>query len=115
MSGEASEQREKMAEGAWSLFREHSEYKLESHLLGPSCWAVVFTKMGLPSDLFFFFLLYKLLHKCSGSERHVFEQTFRFPKSQGPCKCFSTKERRLVSVLVLYTPHFPSPSSSPDG
>lgn len=57
MSGEASEQREKMAEGAWSLFREHSEYKLESHLLGPSCLAVVFTKMGLSSDLFFFFLL----------------------------------------------------------
>ena len=55
MSGEASEQREKMAEGAWSLFREHSEYKLESHLLGPSCLAVVFTKMGLSNDLFFFF------------------------------------------------------------
>ena len=54
MSGEASEQREKMAEGAWSLFREHSEYKLESHLLGPSCLAVVFTKMGLSNDLFFF-------------------------------------------------------------
>ena len=55
MSGDASEQREKMADGAWSLFREQGEYKLENHLLGPSCLAVVFTNMGLSN--FFFFLL----------------------------------------------------------
>lgn len=54
MSGEASEQREKMADGAWSLFREHGEYKLENHLLGPSCLAVVFTKMGLSNYIYFF-------------------------------------------------------------
>ena len=53
MSGDASEQREKMADGAWSLFREQGEYKLENHLLGPSCLAVVFTNMGL-SNFFFF-------------------------------------------------------------
>lgn len=56
MSGEASEQREKMADGAWSLFREHGEYKLENHLLGPSCLAVVFTKMGLSNYIYFFLL-----------------------------------------------------------
>ena len=53
MSGEASEQREKMADGACSLFREHGEYKLENHLLGPSCLAVVFTMMGLSNNFFF--------------------------------------------------------------
>ena len=53
MSGEASEQREKMADGACSLFREHGEYKLENHLIGPSCLAVVFTMMGLSNNFFF--------------------------------------------------------------
>ena len=55
MSGDASEQREKMADGAWSLFREQGEYKLENHLLGPSCLAVVFTNMGLSNFFFFSF------------------------------------------------------------
>lgn len=54
MLGDASEQREKMADGAWSLFTEHGEYKRENHLLGPSCLPVVFTNMGL-SNYFFFF------------------------------------------------------------
>lgn len=45
-----------MADGAQSLFREHGEYKLENHLLGPFPFGSGFHKDGLVK-LYIFFLL----------------------------------------------------------
>lgn len=90
-------------DGGWglvSLFREHGEYKLENHLLGPSCLAVVFTKMG-SVKLYIFFSPLEIAAQMQWFRKVYFWTDLQVPKSQGPCKYFSTKSEDLY--VCLYT------------